>query len=161
MSRTLTVSGTPYEYPDVGEAAGWGEASTLWAQAVTDVLGTLSGSDDILLTSFTVANNQSSAANVTGLSFSTSTVRGADISYTIIRTSSTTTTGAAEKGEMQIIYDAGAATNSKWQLIQDRVGDAGVTFTITDAGQLQYTSTDIGSTSYSGTMKFTATTKPQ
>jgi hypothetical protein len=41
MARTFTVSGTPYSFPDQGGNPPWGEEVTDWAQAVTDLLGTL------------------------------------------------------------------------------------------------------------------------
>lgn len=162
MSVSLTVNNTTYIFPSPGDEPGWGEEVTGWATEVTNVLSTLVGAGDILETSFTVTNNQSTAADVSGLAFSTATVRSAFIEYSIYRTSDTNTSGNAETGVILLVYDNSASTGNKWLISNGPyVGDAGVSFTVTDAGQVQYTSTDIGSTNYSGTMKFKARTTTQ
>jgi len=156
MARNLIVDNTTYVYPDPGEDPGWGESASDWAEAVTDVLASLLSSGDILETTFNVANNISSPTNVTGLAFNTGTVRSAVITYSIYRVSSTTTSGKAETGTLYIVYDNSASSGNKFLLTQEATGNSGVTFDITDAGQFTYISTDIGATSYSGTMRFTA-----
>lgn len=162
MAVDLTVNNTTHSYPEPGDAPGWGEATTAWAQDVTEVLATLLGSDDLPLTSANILNNQSSSVNVSGLSFDTGSVRAASIDYSIYRVSASTTSGKSESGYIKAVYDNSAAPGSKWALAQGNiVGNAGVTFTITDAGQVQYQSTDIGATTYSGEMQFTAKSLPQ
>lgn len=159
MSKTLTVNGTPYSYPTSGDEPGWGESATGWAEEVTDVLDSLLSADDIIRTSFTIANNVTSDTDVVGLNFNTATVRSAVIEYNIYRTSTSTTSGNAESGLMTLVYDNNASSGNKWSLsVGNLAGNAGVTFNITDAGQVQYQSTDIGATGYSGTMIFRSKT---
>ena len=153
MPRTLIVNNTPYQYPTSGDEPGWGGDATGWAVGVTNVLNDIVGPDDILETAFNVANNQSTAANVTGLIFNTASVRAAVIQYAIFRISDSNPSGQAESGEIHIVYDNLAG----WSITQGDInGEAGVTFTILPSGQVQYTSTDIGSTNYVGDMKFRA-----
>lgn len=151
MSTPLIIDNQTFNYPVAGESPGWGEDATAWAVAVTNVLATVSGDGDIGLTSATLANNQAVAANVSGLLFDVAVVRGAKIEYSIYRTSSTITTPKAEKGTMEVSYDG-----STWSILRSATEDTGITFTISSTGQIQYTSTDVGSTSYTGTMKFYA-----
>jgi hypothetical protein len=75
MSVTLIVNNTPFEYPEQGEQQPWGESATNWAIEVTDVLSSLSGSSDILETSASILNNQTTKANILGLFFDINTVR--------------------------------------------------------------------------------------
>lgn len=105
--------------------------------------GVTAVSGDIALTSFTAANNQASAANVTGLAFANATVRAFKVILSVTR------------GATYANYDLeGIQKASSWDLNQTYVGDAtGLTFTITTAGQVQYTSTNTGS---SATVKFRA-----
>lgn len=162
MPVDLIVNNQAISYPSPGDEPGWGEAGTQFAIEVAEVLGNIVGPDDILQTTFAIANNQASPANVVGFSFNTGTVRGAFVNYSIYRTSTTNPSGFAEAGQMSLVYDNGAAPGSKWLLgIGNMVGNAGVNFTITDNGQLQYTSTDIGSASYSGILKFKVNTVVQ
>lgn len=152
MAITLTINGTSYPFPTSGDSPPWGNDVTNAVSAIVAVLNTLNGSEDILTTSFTIENNKAVATTVTGLAFDTSTVRGAVIRYSIYR-SSTTPTELSETGTMYLAYKSTANT---WEVSQVCVGSSGVTFTITTAGQVQYISTDIGSGSYVGKLKFNA-----
>lgn len=113
---------------------------------------------DILTTSFSIDNNITVATNVNGLAFDPLTARSAIVSYSIYRTSTTTPSGNAEVGFIKLIYDDSAPAGSKWLITQSSTGIAGVIFSITDAGQVTYKSTDIGAAGYSGVIKFVART---
>lgn len=100
---------------------------------------------DITETSFTAANNQSAAANVTGLAFANATVRSFRTLLSIVRN---TTYSVYELNGIQ--------KGASWEMEQAYVGDdTGLVFTITTAGQVQYTSTNTGNTA---TVKFRAIT---
>lgn len=103
---------------------------------------------DIFQTSFTAANNQVAAADVTGLLFANASVRGftATVNVTIIAGSNLYETFTLE----------GVQRGADWQMSSTSVGDtSGVVFSITTAGQVQYTSTNVASFT-SSTMKFRA-----
>lgn len=153
MSKTLTVNNTPYSYPTPGDEPGWGSEATGWATGVTNVLADLLGPNDIIETAFNVANNQISVSDVVGLLFNSASVRAAEINYSIFRVSASTLSGKTETGTILLIYD----NNVGWSISQGSIlGNAGVIFTVTAGGQIQYTSSDIGSLNYTGTMKFRA-----
>jgi hypothetical protein len=158
LPKTLIINNTPYNYPTSGDEPGWGNEATGWAEGVTNVLSDLLGPNDILETAFNVANNQNTPADITGLIFNAASVRGADIYYSVFRVSTDNPSGHTEKGLIQLVYD----NNAGWSMNQgDLLGSSGVIFSITPTGQLQYTSTDIGSLNYIGTMKFRAKTLQQ
>lgn len=154
----LTVAGTTYEYPEPGQDPNWSQGPTDWAAAVTNVLNNILGPGDILETTFSIANNVSVAQNVNGFLFDSGTVRGAELTATVYRTSTTNPAGHAEIAQMSLIFDDSAASGSQWSLMQSGNGNAGVVFAVTDAGQLTYLSTDINNTGYSGTIHFKAST---
>lgn len=151
MATTVTINGSSYSLPNQGDSAPWGDDLSDIILALIAVSNDILGTADILTTSFNIANNQSSAANVNGLSFNTSLVRSAIIQYSLYRTS--TTTEMSETGHIYVTYKSTAGT---WEIAQSYGGSSGVTFTITNAGQIQYTSTNFSGTSYSGKMKFNA-----
>lgn len=157
----LTVNNNTYDYPDPGTDPGWGEAASAWAQAVTDTLNTLVSPADILETSYIVNNNITVATDINRLFFDPGTVRAANITYSVYRTSTANPTGNVESGTVFLTFDNSAGPGSKWLLGQQKIGDAGVVFSITDAGQVQYRTTDINSTGYQGTIRFTAKTLSQ
>jgi hypothetical protein len=100
--------------------------------------------------SFNIANNQSSAANITGLLFSPLTFRGIIITYSIYRQSSLAS--AAQIGELKFVYNT---ATGDWYLSDTGAGqNAGVEFSITNAGQIQYTSTLYDGTGYVGVLKY-------
>lgn len=149
MATTVTIAGSTYSLPQQGDSPPWGTDLTDLIQALVNVAAVTTGTGDILTTSFSLGNNTS--GTVTGLAFDTSVIRSASIAYSIYRTSSTN-----EFSEQGVILIAYKSTANTWELAQWSVGNAGVTFTISSAGQISFASTDIGSTSYSGKLKFSA-----
>lgn len=125
----------------IGNGSGF-NLSTLTAGSgitITNGSGTITiaetipnSTGDIAQTSFTALDNQSSAQNVTGFSFSAKGFRA----LVNIQRSSTYAT-----------YNIlGTNKSGSWTMSQDFDGDiTGITFTITNAGQVQYTSTSTGS----------------
>jgi hypothetical protein len=100
---------------------------------------------DIDQTSFPAVDNQSSAANITSFVFANAVTRGFEAIVTVERSSTYAeyTLKGIQKG-------------ASWEMSQDYIGDdTGVVFSITSAGQIQYTSTSTGS---GATIKFRANT---
>jgi hypothetical protein len=154
MSLPLVVNGQTYNYPENRDSPSWGEEATAWASAVTSLLANVTGSGDIAPTSANIANNQSSVANVIGLSFDTSTVRGAIVEYSVYRNSTLAgATELVETGTMYLGYKSVAAT---WEIAIVGSAGAGTTFSITNTGQVQYTSTNMTGSAYAGVIKFRA-----
>lgn len=152
---SLTINGNTYLFPSAGDSPNWGDEVTQWAQAVSNALQAVTGNGDIVQTAAILANNQTTATNVPGLSFSTSAVRGAVIDYSIYRT--TTGTGAQERIEVGTIYLSYKSIANTWEMAQVCVsGPAGVTFSITGPGQIQYTSDNQTGSSYIGTLHYRA-----
>lgn len=133
-----TTNGFTYRKTDAGNTTNW-------------LLNTTTQSaGDIGETSFSAANNQSAAANVTGLAFANATVRSfqAIVSVFVNATSSLY--------EQFTLY--GIQKGAAWEMSATTVGDAsGFTFSITTAGQVQYT--DSNYTGFTAaTVKFRAIT---
>jgi len=86
---------------------------------------------------FVSANNVSEASSITGFAFSNAIVRAFDavVSVTIL----------SSAGNKYAYYNLkGVQKGSNWVINSSYVGDVtGYTFSITDAGQVKYTSTDI------------------
>lgn len=103
----------------------------------------------IITGTFASANNQSSAADVTGLSFANATYRNAEIIVTVFIDATS---------DLAATYTLNAIQKSaSWEMSQEYTGDvSGIVFTITSAGQVQYTSTNVSGFS-TGVFKFSAT----
>ena len=89
-------------------------------------------------------NAQVAAANITGFSFSNSVVRAFDaiVSVTILTTDNT--------NKYSYYNLKGVQKSGNWVVNSSYVGDAtGYTFSVTNSGQIQYTSTSVGNYSSS------------
>lgn len=83
---------------------------------------------------FTMVNNQSVAADVTGVTIDSS----ADVIIKIVYAAERLgTADLREHGLLEIQYNG-----TDFDVAQEFVGDAGLAFTVTAGGQLQYTTTD-------------------
>jgi len=130
--------------------ATWFNAIRTAGIALESFLGSITG-----LTSFTIVNNQAAAADVTGLLFNGTSVKIAIIDYRIRR--NTTGGGATERvqgGSMVALYKPTAGT---WSLTPGPQSgdDAGVTFSITAGGQVQYISDNQTGTADESILKYT------
>lgn len=156
MSISVTINNKTFNIPIAGDDPGWGEEVTEWIVEASTVINGLLGPGDILETEFSIANNTSSPASVIGLLFNPALIRAAAINYSIYRRSNLNPSGKSEVGTMHAVYDNDAGAGDKWLFTLDGAGDSGVTFDITDVGQVTFTSTDIGAAGYIGTMHFAA-----
>ena len=107
---------------------------------------------DLAVGTMSLTNNQSAAANVTGLAFANATVRSfvAQVSVSISATTSLFTVYTLQ----------GVQRGSDWVMSSSFTGDVhALAFTMTSAGQVQYTTPSYAGFS-SGTLKFRATTLP-
>jgi hypothetical protein len=104
------------------------------AQVDTIIAG-ITSPGDLDDTAFSLANNQSSPANVTGFAFANATVRSFEA---IVSVFIDATTDFYEQFKIN-----GIQKGSEWDFTVSSQGDvSGITFSITNAGQVQYTSTD-------------------
>jgi hypothetical protein len=134
----------------------WIIPSALAVSASEIVINPVASASAVYVTSaeasFTVVNNQSSAASITGLLFSGLTTRAFSIDYSIYRQTDTASSALAQMGQLRGVYNTQSAS---WFMSDDFSGqNAGVTFTITSGGQVQYTSSNITGANYAGTLKF-------
>jgi len=137
---------------DADEILIWDDsAGALRKITKANLVGSVDASaGDIEETSFSIANNQSSAANVTGFAFANAEVRSfkAHVSIEVDATA-----------DLYEVYEImGIQKGASWEMSQVSTGDDSlVLFTITSAGQVQYTSADYAGFS-SGAIKFRAIT---
>jgi hypothetical protein len=102
--------------------------------------------------SFSLVNNQTSAANVTSLLIDPIATSGFILDYKIYRQTDTAASGVAQIGQLRGVYNS---QSSIWLMSDDFSGqDAGITLSIQPSGQIQYSSSDIAGANYVGTLKY-------
>lgn len=155
MAVPLTVSGVTYQYP-VTDNQEWGTEATNWAIAMTDAMATAVQGGDLAPTILVTIQNGVSNISVTGLLFNSAITQSAKIEYYVYRTNDVTE--LAESGTIRIVFKD---TLNEWSIDRTFQGDdTGLDFDITPSGQIQYTSTTIGATSYTGKMRYRALAVP-
>lgn len=134
----------------VGNASNVPVGVSLSGDATLSNVGVLTLSNGISHTSFSAANNQSSAADVTGLAFANGSVRSFEALVSVY------VNATASLYEQFKLY--GIQNGTGWYFTSHSLGDtSGFVFTITSAGQVQYTSTN-NAGFVAATVKFRAIT---
>ena len=153
---TITISGTVIEFPSDGASPDWAPALIQFAEVTAAALGAVVGAYDVPPQQFVIdAYNPGSGLNIPNLSFASSSVQAAYIKYSVSRTTSTQTVD--EAGNIIITYNATNPVGNKWQIAQDRVGNAFVSFTISDTGQFSLSTVAISGLSHTGKLTYSAT----
>lgn len=94
-------------------------------------------------------SNNAGPLDVTGLIFDKTDIKSAHVAVDIERY--TDTQNVQESGWIYAYHDT---QDDTWRIALDSVGDdAGVVFSITAAGQIQYTTDDLTGTNYAGTCR--------
>lgn len=151
----ITIAGNVIDFPSTAQSPDWSESIIQFALAVESALSSVVGSFDVAPQSFVLDSyNPGSNIDVPNLSFSTASVRAAFIRYSVYRNTSSTT--VTESGDMIIVYNPTNPVGNKWEVIQQRVGDASVLLTITDTGQMQITTSTLAGLSHSGKLAYSA-----
>ena len=164
MASDVKLGQDTFTLPDAGDNAGWGADTADWMRAINDKVDGLQGANDIALTTASVLNNQDTFAPVIGFKFTNSAVLTFNAPYLVVRTiddtqNAPTTLTKVESGTLH-----GTFANGTWTLIQNDIQqDAGIVFTITNDGQIQYKTDDYQdgdnqTVNHAGLIKFQAKT---
>jgi len=160
MSTVITISGTPILFPSSGEDPNWAPAIIQFAQLTAKALNTVVGTFDVPQQAQDISgagnNPTSSPVDISALNFPTSQVRSVFVKYAIYRTALAPTVALAETGNLIAVYNPNNSTGFKWEVSRDGDGNSLVSFSVTDTGQFQYTTQQIGTTNHIGKIVFSA-----
>ena len=149
MPKILTIGTENFEIPLQGENGDYGEQLTDFFEAVSNALSTVQQPNDVTVQTAIILNNQATFADISGFIFDSSQVISINAEGIIKRS---TVSPAVSLVEDVIIR--GNFNGSSWVYSVISQGNAGIEFNITDAGQLQYKTSSITGTSYSGAITF-------
>jgi hypothetical protein len=153
VSQPINIQGTVIDYPSSAQSPNWAPAQIQFAEAVEAAFNTLVGVADIAPQVYSLPLNVNPTTSIPGLQFSTSQVRSAFVRYAVYRATNLTT--VCETGSLQMVYNPTGSSTQKWEVLREAIGDASVTFSVTDVGQVQYSTTSLSGTSHVGTITFT------
>jgi len=151
---TITISGTPIEFPNTATSPDWSESVIQFAEAVELALQSAIGEFDVPPQVFTLPNNVNTNLDLPNLSFSTTEVRSVTIEFAVFRSTDSNITEA--KGRLNMLFDD---DSNNWLLQrEDDVGNitSEVTFNVTNQGQVQISTTSLVGTNYQGVISYSA-----
>lgn len=134
---TITIGSTVIDFPNSARDPNWAEPIIQFAESVSENLNSLISAADILPNSFTLDAYNGATVAIPGFTLDTSLMRGVIIKYALNRDRDTT--HKVEYGHILAVYNANGPINSKWELSREFVGDAGVSITSSDVGQISIT----------------------
>lgn len=151
----INIRGTIIDFPDSAESPNWAPAVIQFAEEVAAALDLIIGPFDVAPQVLNIdAYNPGVNVNLPNLAFSTTQVRGAIVNYSVFR--QTDSNKAAESGLFIIVYNPDGPVNNKWAIAQQKVNDASISFSITDNGQFQFTTTSIAGLNHTGRVTYYA-----
>lgn len=154
MSVPVSIQGTIVNFPSSGQSPNWAPAVIQFAQLVAAALAFSVGPFDIPPQTFVMTSNVNNNVDLPNLSFPTTQVQGAAISYSVFR--STSSVVATETGNILVNFNSSSAVGAKWEISRDYIGNASTTFNITDVGQVQFSTTLLTGTSHQGKVTYQA-----
>lgn len=145
-ARDLQAGHTAINYTPTNTAGESNSAISAHLKGIDEALASSGGGG--ISGSATIAQNQTNST-ITGLSFDGSLYRSIKIDYSISRK-----TASEEKDEHGCIYCLYNTLSSTWKLSLEGTGNSGVTFDITNAGQVTYSSNTLSGISYVGQIRY-------
>jgi hypothetical protein len=161
MAITLIIKGTSIEIPSSAQGPNWAPGIIEALSALTDAINGVTGTYDVPPQVQNIdANNSSSNVDVDDLVFPVSEVRSATIFYSVHRQTEDSGSGdqeeVSEGGIITIVYNASNSTNNKWEIAQQKAGEADISFTVTDLGQVQFSTTALTGINHTGKISYRA-----
>lgn len=153
---TVTINNKTFNIPEQGQEPGWGEEVTAYLVELANVVNFLQAPGDIVNSTAIIANNVTSPQDIIGMQFFNANTRSARVTYQVKR--QVTGSILIQSGTLYLDWNPQTAS---WVLTQDYTsGNAGITFSVTGLGQVQYTTTNMTGTGYQGDIVFSAKTLP-
>ena len=153
---TIIISGTVIEFPDSSESPDWSQSVIQFAQSVETALSGVAGAFDVSPQVFNIDAQNPTSTNIAipNLTFSTTSVRSANIRISVYR--NTSSASAAEFSDIDIVYNTNNSIGQKWEISREITGDGKILFNITDTGQVQFTTTTLAGTGHTGILSYSA-----
>jgi hypothetical protein len=125
-------------FPDDSASPDWAQGVISFAEAVTLALSSVTGPFDVAPQTMDIssANAVSDTAPINNLTFSTTGVQAVSIQIAVLRTSDIPANTVAQYNTLMAVFNVDATP--PWNMSTEGVGDAGVTYSISNTGVVSY-----------------------
>lgn len=162
MSVQINIQGTIVNFPSSGESPSWAPAVVEFAQLVEGAITVAVGPYDVPSQTYNIDAFNTGGTDIPNLTFDNTVVRSARITISTYRTNTSPSTTLAETQDISVTYNPGNPTNNKWEIARVRSGgNALITFSISDAGQVSFVTQSSGVGTHTGILSFSAKTLEQ
>lgn len=157
----LIIKGTVVNLADSASGPNWSQGLIDSIVALADAVNAVTGTYDVAPQIQNIdSNNSSTNIAISNLIFPVSDVRSATIFYSVSRMTEDSGPAdgqeKAEGGELVITYNASNPVSNKWEITRERGGTANITFSVTDVGQVQFSTTALTGINHTGIISFRA-----
>jgi hypothetical protein len=158
---TIIVKGTPIEIPASGASPNWSPAIIEAFQALSDAVNSFTGTFDVAPQSLSIDSfNPGIDVTIDNLVFPPLDVRASTIFYSVHRLTADSGSGdqkdVSEGGTIEVVYNDSRGAGLKWEIVRSYVGNASITFKITDTGQVTFTTTTLTGINHTGLISYRA-----
>lgn len=154
----ISINGITVNFPASGDSPNYAPAIIQAIQLIAQALTISAGPFDIPPQNFVMTSNVNTNVSIPNLEFPVSAVQGSIVFYGCQR--STNSTKVSQSGILILNYDPTQSPGNLWQITDEFAASspsgADITFSVTDVGQLQFSTTSIAGTGHSGTVNFRA-----
>lgn len=157
----IIIKGTPIQLPDSAASPNWSPAIIEAFQAIADAVNAVTATYDVAPQVQNIdANNSSTNVDINNLTFPSADVRAATVYYSVYR--ATEDSGppdgqeVAEAGTVEIVFNDANPITQKWEIVRMFEGDASITFSVTDLGQIQFSTSPLTGTNHTGIVTYRA-----
>lgn len=159
-SIPVIFNGVTVQIPLAGSSPQWASAIIQAFQLIANALNISAGPFDIPPQNYIMTSNVNTNVPIPNLSFPVSAVSGAVVFYGCTRSSSGVGgVNVSQSGILILNYTPGLSPGTLWQITDEWAGitgGAGITFSMTDTGQLEFTTTAITGSTPIGNINFRA-----
>ena len=159
----ITVKGTTFEFPNSSAAANWSPAVIETIQAIADAVNIFTGTFDVAPQTISIDTyNPGVNIAVDNLIFPPTDVRAVSVFYTVHRKTDNSTlistdgVEIAETGTLELVYNNARSSGTKWEISRMGEGDAFVSFSVSDLGQILFTTENVSGINHTGILSYRA-----
>lgn len=154
----ININGVTVAFPLAGSSPQWADAVIQAIELIAQALTISAGPYDIPPQNFIMTSNVNTDITIPNLSFPVTAVQGAIVFYGVQR--STSSAQVSQSGLLILNYDPTQSPGNLWQINDEFAASSSsgayITFSCSDVGQLQFSTTALAGTSHSGTINFRA-----
>lgn len=157
----ITIKGTAINIPASGASPNYAPAIIEAFQAIAEAVNVFTGTFDVAPQTITIdVYNPGVNIPIDNLVFPPSDVRAVSVFYTVFRKTDNSgpsdAVSLAETGTLEMVYNAARPATKKWEIGRMGEGDANIIFTVTDIGQIQFTTETVTGINHVGILSYRA-----